>query len=406
MKLNRKLLIGFGFAALAITSCGNDDDSSTPTLTETVTVSQVSANYAAIARANYGDALTDAQALQTAVIAFTEAPSAELFQAAKDAWLTARESYGTTEAFRLSDGPIDGDGSNGEEGPEGLLNSWPMDENFVDYVFEDAMSGFINGTEAIDIAALSESNGGGSDETEVFVGYHTIEFLLWGQDNPDPSNKLAGQRAYTDYVEGAEGVINADRRAEYLVEVTAFLITNLEEVVNEWAEGENYDAIFASLEDATVIENVLGGLAKFTSGELGGERIAPAIELEGSQEDEHSCFSDNTHRDIALNFEGVSNLYYGEYNNISGASFADLVAQADPDTATVVDAAFATAAASVTAATTGDNIPFDFAITQGAGAVEFDNVMTAFNDLQLLGRQLVAAADALGVNGVSAELPE
>jgi len=131
MKLNRKLLIGFGFAALAITSCGNDDDSSTPTLTETVTVNQVSANYAAIARANYGDALTDAQALQTAVIAFTEAPSAELFQAAKDAWLTARESYGTTEAFRLSDGPIDGDGSNGEEGPEGLLNSWPMDENFV-----------------------------------------------------------------------------------------------------------------------------------------------------------------------------------------------------------------------------------------------------------------------------------
>ena len=375
MRLNRKLLIGFGFAALAITSCGNDDDSSTPTLTETVTVNQVSANYAAIARANYGDALTDAQALQTAVIAFTEAPSAELFQAAKDAWLTARESYGTTEAFRLSDGPIDGDGSNGEEGPEGLLNSWPMDENFVDYVFEDAMSGFINGTEAIDIAALSESNGGGSDETEVFVGYHTIEFLLWGQDNPDPSNKLAGQRAYTDYVEGAEGVINADRRAEYLVEVTAFLITNLEEVVNEWAEGENYDAIFASLEDATVIENVLGGLAKFTSGELGGERIAPAIALEGSQEDEHSCFSDNTHVDIARNFEGVSNLYYGEYNNtISGPSFADLVAQADPDTAELVDAAFVTAAAAVTAATTGDNIPFDFAIAQGEGATEYDNV--------------------------------
>jgi len=146
-------------------------------------------------------------------------------------------------------------------------------------------------------------------------------------------------------------VINADRRAEYLVEVTAFLIANLEEVVNEWAEGENYD-------------------------------------------------------DIARNFEGVSNLYYGEYNNtISGPSFADLVAQADPDTAELVDAAFVTAAAAVTAATTGDNIPFDFAIAQGEGATEYDNVEEAFNALQDLGDQLVAAAGALEVT-ISAALPE
>jgi putative iron-regulated protein len=32
-----------------------------------------------------------------------------------------------------------------------------------------------------------------------------------------------------------------------------------------------------------------------------------------SQEDEHSCFSDNTHRDIWLNAEGVSNSYTGTY---------------------------------------------------------------------------------------------
>ena len=392
MKLNRNLLVGLGFAALVMTSCGSDDEGNT-TNVEAVTVSQVRANYAAIARANYGQALTDAQALQTAVLAFTAEPSAELFQATKDAWLVARESYGTTEAFRLSDGPIDGDGSNGEEGPEGLLNSWPMDENFVDYVFSNAMSGFINGDQDINIETLSASNGGGSDETEVFVGYHTIEFLLWGQDNPDSTDKLPGQRAYTDYTT----LENAGRRTEYLEEVTAFLITNLEEVVAEWAEGENYDAIFAELDDATVLENVLGGLAKFTSGELGGERIAPAIALEGSQEDEHSCFSDNTHRDIALNFEGVSNLYYGEYVNISGASFADLVAQADATVAAQVDTAFATAATAVTAATTGDNIPFDFAIAQGEGAVEYDNVEAAFNALQDLGDQLVVAASVLGV---------
>jgi len=276
-----------------------------------------------------------------------------------------------------------------------------MDENFVDYVFSDATSGFINGTEAIDITTLSESNGGGSDETQVFVGYHTIEFLLWGQDNPDPTNKLAGQREYTDYTT----LENADRRREYLEEVTAFLITNLEEVVTEWAEGENYDAIFANLEDSIVLENVLGGLAKFTSGELGGERIAPAIALGGSQEDEHSCFSDNTHRDIALNFEGVSNLYYGEYNTISGASFADLVEQENSDVAAAVDSAFVAAQIAVTAATTGVNVPFDFAISQAEGTTEYNNVVTAFNALQDLGDQLVEAANVLSVS-ITAELPE
>ena len=400
MKLKRNLSVVLGLVAFTMTSCGSDDENISNE-SAVVTVSQVSANYAAIARANYGDALTDAQALQTAVLAFTVEPSAELFDAAKEAWLTARESYGTTEAFRLSDGPIDGDGSNGEEGPEGLLNSWPMDENFVDYVFSDATSGFINGTEAIDITTLSESNGGGSDETQVFVGYHTIEFLLWGQDNPDPTNKLAGQREYTDYTT----LENADRRREYLEEVTAFLITNLEEVVTEWAEGENYDAIFANLEDSIVLENVLGGLAKFTSGELGGERIAPAIALGGSQEDEHSCFSDNTHRDIALNFEGVSNLYYGEYNTISGASFADLVEQENSDVAAAVDSAFVAAQIAVTAATTGVNVPFDFAISQAEGTTEYNNVVTAFNALQDLGDQLVEAANVLSVS-ITAELPE
>jgi len=117
MKLKRNLSVVLGLVAFTMTSCGSDDENISNE-SAVVTVSQVSANYAAIARANYGDALTDAQALQTAVLAFTVEPSAELFDAAKEAWLTARESYGTTEAFRLSDGPIDGDGSNGEEGPD------------------------------------------------------------------------------------------------------------------------------------------------------------------------------------------------------------------------------------------------------------------------------------------------
>ena len=45
-------------------------------------------------------------------------------------------------------------------------------------------------------------------------------------------------------------------------------------------------------------------------GELAGERMNIAL-LTNSQEDEHSCFSDNTHRDIFLNAEGIQNAFEG-----------------------------------------------------------------------------------------------
>jgi putative iron-regulated protein len=43
--------------------------------------------------------------------------------AAKEAWLTARQSYGPTEAYRPYGAPIDDD-----NGPEGQLNACPLDE--------------------------------------------------------------------------------------------------------------------------------------------------------------------------------------------------------------------------------------------------------------------------------------
>ncbi|MEW8259067.1 MAG: imelysin family protein, partial [Candidatus Thiodiazotropha taylori] len=57
---------------------------------------------------------------------------------------------------------------------------------------------------------------------------------------------------------------------------------------------------------------ILTGMGTLSEGELAGERMQIAFSA-NSQEDEHSCFSDNTHRDIWLNAEGVSNSYYGTY---------------------------------------------------------------------------------------------
>ncbi|NOG51162.1 MAG: hypothetical protein HND48_18330 [Chloroflexi bacterium] len=95
--------------------------------------------YADIAYASYGDSLTTALDLRDAIAAFVAEPSEETFAAAKEAWLAANEPYGQTEAYRFYGGPIDD-----EDGPEGLLNAWPLDEAYVDYIDSDPNAGIIN----------------------------------------------------------------------------------------------------------------------------------------------------------------------------------------------------------------------------------------------------------------------
>ncbi|MEM1118213.1 MAG: imelysin family protein, partial [Bacteroidota bacterium] len=80
--------------------------------------------YADIVHASYVDSYDAAVELDQAVDAFLASPSASSFEAAKTAWLDAREPYGQTEAYRFANGPIDD-----ADGPEGLLNAWPMDES-------------------------------------------------------------------------------------------------------------------------------------------------------------------------------------------------------------------------------------------------------------------------------------
>ncbi|MBF03997.1 MAG: hypothetical protein CMP76_11945 [Flavobacterium sp.] len=179
--------------ALAFNSCQDDEEA-----IQRISKTEVIQNYAEIVHANYVQAYNDAVALETAITNFTTAPSQTLFNQAKMAWQTARESYGTTEAFRFIDGPIDD-----ANGPESMLNAWPLDENFIDYVDGAPSAGIINNTATYPTLskALLESLNEEGGEKNISVGYHAIEFLLWGQDLTAPSANLAGQRPYTDFVD-------------------------------------------------------------------------------------------------------------------------------------------------------------------------------------------------------------
>ncbi|MFT4685157.1 MAG: putative iron-regulated protein [Neolewinella sp.] len=366
------------------TSCDDDDNTANTTSRQAVI-----SDYADLVLANYQAARADAVELDQSITDFIADPTAMKQQLAKNAWLAARESYGPTEAYRFANGPIDGE-INGEEGPEGLLNAWPLDESYIDYVEGAANAGIINDMTlmpTITKDALASLNGEGGEEN-VSVGYHAVEFLLWGQDLTAPSELLAGQRPHTDFVDGGTAA-NANRRCAYLKACSALLLDHLQILIDQWVPNGPYRTTFLAQDDETNLSNIMTAIATLSKSELAGERVFTAYDNR-DQEDEHSCFADNTHRDLRLNFNGIRDVYLGRNGALEGTSINDLVFEANPTLGASIMGQLNTAQIAVY----GTAIPFDFAISDDATRPD---VIAAVTALRTLGDRIVEGGSAIGI---------
>lgn len=326
-----------------LAACSGNDDGKTDTAEPRDDVwpaatGDAVATYAEIVRASYEDSLAAADALGTAIDTFVAAPTPGGLDDAREAWLASREPYLQTEVYRFYDGPID----NPTDGPEGLINAWPLDENYIDYVEGNPTAGIINDPSSpIDAAAIAGLNEQGG-EKNIAAGYHAIEFLLWGQDLSDTG---PGARPYTDYVtDGTGTAANQDRRATYLVVASDLLSQNLGQVNDAWAPGADYRTAFEA-DPEVAVGRILTGMIVLSGFETGGERLQASLDS-GDREDEHSCFSDNTHRDMIGDVQGVQNVWHGSYtrldgSTLSGVSLQSLVAEMDADLASRLDAQIA-----------------------------------------------------------------
>lgn len=349
------------------------------------TPAAVNTHYAALVHASYQDTLDSTKQMQQAISAFTAAPGADTLAAARKAWLAAREFYGQTEAFRFYGGPIDSD-----TGPEGRINAWPMDEAYVDGVKGKATAGLINNRKsAISKRALAAANERGGEEN-VATGWHAIEFLLWGQDLRADG---PGDRSADDFIDGKAA--NADRRRQYLNVVSELLGDDLGTLVKAWAPGVkgNYRARFEQ-GGSESLRKMLIGLGSLSRGELAGERLEVALASQ-DQEDEHSCFSDNTHRDVVANALGIENVWLGRLRRadgsmFQGASLRDLVAARDAALAEKTTRQIRTSVA----AAEGIQAPFDREIVDAAGR---ERIQKTVSSLTQQSKDLVAAAGAIGI---------
>ena len=296
--------------------------------------------YSDIALAKYEDSLTAAKALQARVQDLIEKPSAAALTAARNAWKAARVPYQQSEVYRFGNKVVDD--------WEGSVNSWPLDEGLIDYV--DAKSyGTTNEDNKLYTAnviahpklkiagenfdatvlngdTLRKLHEADDVEANVATGYHAIEFLLWGQDLKG-TKKGAGNRPWTDYAKSGNCTHgNCDRRGAYLTAAVDLLVDDLEEMVGNWQEGGAARKAVADKGLSTIVI----GMGSLSYGELAGERMKLGLMLHDPEE-EHDCFSDNTHNSHYYNALGIRDAYFGAYKRIDGKtmmggpSLSDLV---------------------------------------------------------------------------------
>lgn len=104
-------------------------------------------------------------ALYNAIEAFQKSPGDASFEAACDAWLTAREPWEKSEGFLF--GPVD------SEGLDPNMDSWPLDQDMI-----------VNILESGNFDELEWDNIEDSEDAQNVRGFHTLEYLLFKNGEP------------------------------------------------------------------------------------------------------------------------------------------------------------------------------------------------------------------------------
>ena len=307
----------------------------------------VLSHYADLAHAKYEDSLISARTLQGAVNQFVAEPTEANLAAARDAWVAARVPYQQSEVYRFGNAIVDD--------WEGKVNAWPLDEGLIDYVAASygaeseenpgyranvvASPSFDFSGETVDASSITKElladtlHELGGVEANVATGYHVVEFLLWGQDL-NGTGPGAGARPASDFDPANCSWGNCDRRAAYLQTATDLLIDDLAWMTAQWAQGGEAREGLMGGDPTQGLATIFTGMGSLSYGELAGERMQLGLLLHDPEE-EHDCFSDNTHASHYYDALGIRNIYLGTYERIDGSvvqgpSVSDLVAAASP----------------------------------------------------------------------------
>lgn len=245
---------------------------------------------------------TRAQALARAVEALAATPNEANLTAARQAWVAARVPWEQSEAHLF--GPVSANGY------DPAMDSWPVNRTDLQAVLASG-----NALTQAYVAALPEEQ----------KGFHTLEYLLWGQDSQKAAASLTS------------------RELEYGRALAAELVQVTGELAASWTTGVRgaspFRGVFA---DAGLVGNtsypsqgaaaqeIVVGMSGICD-EVANGKIADPYDAHDPDLVE-SQFSFNSELDFADNLRGVLGAYTGSAlaAGTSGRGLAAFVAERDP----------------------------------------------------------------------------
>ncbi len=295
------------------------------------------------------EALNQAQILDGVITTFLHHPNPASIEATQKAWKDAYTAYLNVSFFhaipRFEQPKYYKDNTTYKILHE-QLDSWPIEAGYIDYLPSYPLSGIVNDmTLKISAQSMIEQHGF-SDVRFASIGFHPLEFLLFGMDGQRSARDFIPQEnsieiVHTDTKEehtdnaSAEPPIqtteaeapseqavsinpqNHNRRREYLRLLSALLLKNLQTLADRWEPAHGYYAKQwrqpQRIENLTSIYQVSVNVLQ---NEILNRHLQPLIN-QTEPEDLRSPFAAQDRINIQIILQSIENLFYIENGFIS-----------------------------------------------------------------------------------------
>lgn len=146
------------------------------------------------------DVVEKAEALQISTNNFLEHTDAETLAAVRAAWLSAHNAYEKTTLYRKLFALFAEESEVSQlTGQQYVIDYWPIYAGYIDYLDSYPGSGLVNDMTVALTPESVRAQHGLFDIHEVTLGFHALEFLLWGENASGNDT-----RPYDDFVEGTD----------------------------------------------------------------------------------------------------------------------------------------------------------------------------------------------------------
>jgi len=204
---------------------------------------QIALDYAEQIRVDFSQVSIEIANLQSAIGEFLAQTNTENLDRARQSWLLAHSAYELTTLHRYFAASI-----LNEQSSIALLllqyqiNHWPIVPGYLDYVNGYPDSGIVHDINVnLDSTGLREQHGA-FDVSEVTLGFHVLEFLLWGSPNTQSQLRPADDFIEIDSLSAGQREsgysleqLSNNRRRQLLTIIAGILLDDFRELESLWS---------------------------------------------------------------------------------------------------------------------------------------------------------------------------